>query len=534
MVLHFSDLHLLWDEVEQQAIFDSLVSAVQHVREQGDGPIGLLAFTGDIFDSASVDASFASARFAELHEQIQGALGGTVPSVIVPGNHDRRRNGLFGPHRPELFRALQRRLGSDAWVHGCDTPFLSELVPNDYHHLPLWVVAYDSTYLPRGLVSAGGMLRQEDLLYVAAQIGDREPDWPVLFLLHHHLVPTPLTDLGAVDVARAPAIARFVVQHALPALVAHADREELTMTALGAGTALSTLHTLGRSVLALHGHKHYATARMLDGMSDKHGDVLLVSAGSAGQAQRFRGQNELDVARLWPSFNVILLDGDHVTVDTVSFAWKAEGGRRHSRRALVRARRNGSQWQVEPLHQVMLEDPGPKLLRNHARIELRPSERKAGRFDYVCERVLTKAPEVNVSYIEMVYGLTDALCNSEQLYKPSHLPTRLTLSLAQPTRYEVQGGVFRTLAEAQRTLGVGASPFSQLSLLNRYGSEEACLSVVGLGDSAQSAFGSITDLGTGLERPARLERGERPGEVQVSMVQCPPRTLLRIYWRCER
>src|SRR5262249_28416442 len=161
--------------------------------------------------------------------------------------------------------------------------------------------------------------------YAAAQLADKNPDWPVLFLLHHHLVPTPLTDLGPIAIDHAPKVVQWGLQEVLPRLIAHADREELTMTALGAGTALSTLQTLGRSVLAIHGHKHYATARMLEGMWEGHGDVLLVSAGSAGIAQRWHDQSVLDSARLWPSFNVIALDGNQIAIDTLSFGWKREG-----------------------------------------------------------------------------------------------------------------------------------------------------------------------------------------------------------------
>ena len=72
---------------------------------------------------------------------------------------------------------------------------------------------------------------------------------------------------------------RWSVEHLLPTLIANADREEMTMTALGAGTALSTLHALNRAVLVLHGHKHYATARMLSGMSAESRPFGKVSVG---------------------------------------------------------------------------------------------------------------------------------------------------------------------------------------------------------------------------------------------------------------
>jgi 3',5'-cyclic AMP phosphodiesterase CpdA len=535
IILHLSDLHLLSNPGEQEIIFDELVSALRHVREHAGAPIDLLAITGDVFDSAAVDVDMATARFAELHQDMRGALGGDVPTVIVPGNHDRRRHGLFGPHRSELFVALQKRLAQHAWVHGCNTPFLSELVPHSYHRLPMWIVAFDSTYLTRGLVSAGGMLRQEDLLYAAAQMADQHPDWPVLFLLHHHLVPTPLTDLGPVELESAPAIVRWGVQRLLPDLIAHADREELTMTALGAGTALSTLHTLGRSVLAIHGHKHYATARMLDGMSEAHGDVLLVSAGSAGLAQTWHDQSALGDARLWPSFNTISLEGDQLAIDTWSFAWKREGSEKRARRALVRARRAGSQWRVEPLRQVTLEDTGPRLAENAASFVLWPSDSHPGRWDYRCTRELSQAPGPRLRrYVEAVNGLEDGSFIAEQSAKPVKLPIGIHLELGGRTEYQLLGGVFRTLSEAERTLGGRFSPFAHVALMNRYYSEQASLVVRGLGDAAASAFASSTDLGTGLERPMQLTRGDIPGELELPVACCAPRTLLRVYWRLSR
>jgi hypothetical protein len=78
------------------------------------------------------------------------------------------------------------------------------------------------------------------------------------------------------------------------------------------------------------------------------------------------------------------------------------------------------------------------------------------------------------------------------------------------------------------------TPFGSLALLNRYHSDVAELKVRGLGDAAMDAFASMTDLGTGLERPVPLERGSEPGVLVVRSTACPPRTLLRIYWRLLR
>jgi hypothetical protein len=41
-------------------------------------------------------------------------------------------------------------------------------------------------------------------------------------------------------------------------------------------------------------------------------------------------------------------------------------------------------------------------------------------------------------------------------------------------------------------------------------------------------FGSVTDLPTGLETPARLDATDR--DWRLTLTSCAPRTLLRIYW----
>src|SRR6201999_4085471 len=130
---------------------------------------------------------------------------------------------------------------------------------------------------------------------------------------------TPITDVSHVASVGAPRLARWFVGTALPLLVSNADREELTMTALGAGTALSTLHSLGRAVLLLHGHKHVPTARLLSGMTRTCGDVLLASAGSGGRREALSGLGHPEAARLWPSFNSVELSSAGTRIESVSF-----------------------------------------------------------------------------------------------------------------------------------------------------------------------------------------------------------------------
>jgi hypothetical protein len=533
-IIQLSDLHLLAQPAEQEAIFDELVATLREVAETSRERVGLLAITGDVFDSATLDPVIATDRFKMLHKEMCRALGSDVPTVIVPGNHDRRRNGLFAPHREELFHKLRISLDERVWVHGCRSPFLSELVPQAFHRLPLWIVVYDSTYLPRGLLSAGGALRQEDLLEAAAQIGDIEPDRPVLVLLHHHLVPTPLTDLGPVPLdEKANRILRWGVRQALPTLVANADREELTMTAMGAGTALSTLHTLGRAVLVLHGHKHYATARLLSGITSGQGDVLIASGGSAGLAQPWSHGQRQDAARLWPSFNVIEWDQRSISIDMVSFAWKEHQSSRYARRSLVRAERVGRQWRVQPVDGLE-RDSGPRLEKNCAFYTLEFSRNYDARWDLLCEREVRAGSSSISRYIETVDALDDGRCVLDGQSSGLPLPAHVHLDVDGITRYRVEGAVARTSGAAGVRFRDERSPFASVSFMNRYSASVARLELRGVPARGGNGFASATDLGTGLERPVPLDRRDRPDTAVVEISDCPPRTLLRIYWRMER
>lgn len=197
-IAQLSDLHLLAPESEQTEIMTALVSALER-QARAAGGVELLVITGDVFNTAQRDPRPQVEAFLRLYGELGRALGANVPTIIIPGNHDRRRLGLIGPFRREPFVRLREALGSKAFVHGSSLPFLAQVVPPEFHGVEAWVVAFDSTYLPDGWISAGGTLRQEDILHAAAAIGDENPDWPVLFLLHHHLVPTPLTDVGVVQ-----------------------------------------------------------------------------------------------------------------------------------------------------------------------------------------------------------------------------------------------------------------------------------------------------------------------------------------------
>lgn len=538
LIAHLSDLHLGNHPEDQCAIFDGLVLALEAERRFRGRAFDLLVITGDVFDSATADPQAAAAAFGALHQRILQALGEDAATVIVPGNHDRRRIGFFGPHREGLFKTLGEVMGGRAWVHGCHTtPFLAEALPHAFHNLPMSLLAYDSSYLPRGVMGAGGWVRQEDLLYAASQMAGDDPEWPVVFLLHHHLVPTPITDLHPVRVAfNNPLLERAVrwgLERALPQLIAHADKEELTMTALGAGTAISTLHTLNRPVLVFHGHKHYATARTLKGTWRGQGDVLIVSAGSAGTAQEWTPDGSRDAARLWPSFNVVEL-GDTIEVDTVAFGWKGRSYGQPERRPLVRARRCGAQWIPTPIDSSKRLARNERLELNRAHYQVSPSSNWGPeRWDYRCEREIrvTRGERLG-RYGETIQTEKGARVNvhpdSDSTHEWRELPHELELKLDGTTQFWVDGALHRTLAARRAAEGAQAAPFAWLGLMNRYGSQLAMLSISGLQAWAQLAFASAVELSTGLERPLAVDRED--GRVSVRLQHCPPRTLLRIYW----
>jgi hypothetical protein len=397
---------------------------------------------------------------------------------------------------------------------------LAEIVPHDLHGLPAHVVAYDSTFLPDGLISAGGTLRQEDLLHVHAQLPD--DDLPLLVLIHHHLIPTPVTDVSGLDQTHAPRLARWLVRVAVPALVSHGDREELTMTALGAGTALSTLHAFGRPTLLLHGHKHVPTARLLRGMTSGCGDLLLASAGTAVRRERIHAARDPDAARLWPSFNVVDFGAEAVRIESVSFFPK-RSTRPSIRRLLAHVRREGPKWELVS-GTFRVNDPAPRVRRDEARYVLSPSPENAHRWDVLCERTLELVPGARLRRYAEFVRRSGPEPSSRRVRRPSR---PLELRTDGTTRYTVHEALCRTLGEAARSYGPGAA-FESVTLLCRYGAQRASLALSKEHLPGAIPFASVTDLTTGRERPVRIASTESDWTAVAE--SCPPRSLLRIYW----
>lgn len=522
---HLSDLHFGHDVQRQVAIYDGLVGTLAELARAGR--VDLLVLTGDVFDSSSADSVMID-RFLALYDRLDAALGGQVPALIIPGNHDRREAGVFAPWSGRLFEELQARLHDRPWVRvqGNTTPFLAQRV--SYPFLPADLVAYDSTYLPEGRVSAGGLVRREDLIQLADQLMETPADRPLLFLLHHHLVPTPVTDTTRIDTRGRPPWERLVVNRVLPALVGSGDREELTMTALGAGTALSALHLLGRAVVVLHGHKHYPTARLLKAIERDEGDLLLASAGSCGTATSWSSGEFDEAPRLWPSFNVVDVTERAVTVSAV--AWSPWEKRRNPPKEILHAERAGLRWTLQ--HDHAAPPPfDPVLSLNETVCALSPSQKFFDRYDLEVRREVRALPvAVQQHYWEVVEGPKGAhivdLRTSGLPGDEKECPARLRISADGKASYRVIGGAVASLAEAGKQYGLG-SAFEWVGLLNRTRAVKARL-IADLGDVRTAPFASATDLTTGKERPLALRR--EGARVQVEMDDCPARTLLRVYW----
>jgi 3',5'-cyclic AMP phosphodiesterase CpdA len=531
-LLHLSDLHLGAPPAPaQEAALGLLFRAIG--RElAGDRPRAVV-ITGDVFDTSAVDHEAAARTIRAFFAGLRGAIGPGAPVLVLPGNHDRRRLGVVGPEDLSLFQALARAVGPDVHIFGNQTPFAAELVPEAVHGLPFHVVAYDSTVLPGGLVSAGGIVREEDLLQVAAEIdaleaagGERRP---LLLLLHHHLVPTPVTDLSRIELARLPRSVGFLFEHGLRHVIAHGDREELTMTALGAGTALSMLCSLGRPVLVLHGHKHYPTARLLKGVRRDDGDILIGSAGSSGRVERWRPTDVPREAQVWPSWNRVRFEGRRVTIESVAFSDRKKD-KPVQRRRLVEAEHAGARWELAAVPADTDDRPAP-LRQSESVVTLWPNHADAGAtWDGFVRRTLIWAyPGAERPADDMVEGLPDGVVHVNSGGKSAKLPlpARVRVPASGQIDYRVERNACRTLAEGQRRYGK-LTAHEWVGLLVRHASAEARLVVAGLPATRKRPFGSATSLTSGEERPAPLATTAEG--LSLTVRDCPPLTLLRIYW----
>ena len=106
-LVHLSDLHMTRNGRAQSRLFDKLLEALSAEHQKARPERTTVFITGDVFDSGTDPADLLVEAFSSLHARMLEVLGNAF-TVVLPGNHDRRRFGLLGPHREALFSALHR------------------------------------------------------------------------------------------------------------------------------------------------------------------------------------------------------------------------------------------------------------------------------------------------------------------------------------------------------------------------------------------------------------------------------------------
>ncbi len=540
-LIHLSDVHLGAKSAPGAEFWASLKAAVAHVARNAPGRVGVVV-TGDLIDSptAPTDVIQASVkRFVTLlAEALRQAPDVVAPIVLLPGNHDRRGDGLLAPWTHEAMELIANETAGLATVVAADAlEPLAVRVPVLEELLEMNVVAYDSTHTVPGYVSAGGLIRTEDLLGVP---GLHRSERPTMVLMHHHLVPTPVTDVGVTDTSSQGLIKQLLVGQALPRLITFGNREELFMTALGAGSGLSLLAALQTPALVLHGHKHYPTARLLTATTPHDGDVLLASAGSAGVLEGFNvtGSNDDPTSRparnlhLWPSFNVVVWDGAQLDVTTRFFSPQnqnrdaqnlgLEPARYETRsQPLAYVHLDGVRW--HPREEATWVGPFLKAVElDQARFTLQAAP--GGFWNFECSRLVVGGDDELLS--EPVEAAPGAVTQGLTTLGRRHA---YDFRRGLESAYAVERGVCRTRATMQRLYARDeASPFEWVGLRVRRGAGTARLVVSGLGNGLAQCFASLTDLHTGDIRPLVVRRDG--GVAEVLVTDCPARRLVRLHW----
>jgi hypothetical protein len=178
-----------------------------------------------------------------------------------------------------------------------------------------------------------------------------------------------------------------------------------------------------------------------------------------------------------------------------------------------------------------VRDTTMRVELDEARFSLRPSSTAAELYwDYVCERRVQLFPEAKLrKYVEFVHPgaeLSEVQAAIPALSARSSR-RRIELDSNGVTRYEIANGLRRAASVAVRARGVSPA-FESIGLFSRYGGKTVTLSLSRQHAGELVPFGSETDLATGRERPCQVEAlGD---EWRLLVTDCPPRTLLRMYW----
>jgi hypothetical protein len=230
---------------------------------------------------------------------------------------------------------------------------------------------------------------------------------------------------------------------------------------------------------------------------------------------------------------------DRVRVDVAYFGYRAEAVGHINSRPIVHASRERAHWRVSPVPLDTAEGDFPTTDTNRLVCSLTPNL-ALPRWDCICERRYDgggeSAPE---AFGEAVDAIEDAELtlldeHGNLLSAARNPPTELTLQRGVTTRYRIVGAYCRTVAEAERLFGSRWAPYAWVGLMIRYASKRVRVELHSPGTTAlRGAFASETDLGTGLQRPLKLAPESSDDQIVIEYADCPPRTLIRIYWPLE-
>ncbi len=87
LILHLSDLHLLSGAPEQDGILTSLLTALERERARRGRDVDLVVFSGDLFETGSVDPTSAAAEMSALLRCVDHALGRATPTLLPRRDH---------------------------------------------------------------------------------------------------------------------------------------------------------------------------------------------------------------------------------------------------------------------------------------------------------------------------------------------------------------------------------------------------------------------------------------------------------------
>jgi hypothetical protein len=224
----------------------------------------------------------------------------------------------------------------------------------------------------------------------------------------------------------------------------------------------------------------------------------------------------------------------------VSFGYRGEAAGVVHARPLVSAERDGPRWRVTPVRLDTSQAYSPAIEQNELICHLAPNE-TAPRWDCYCERRYTGQLDVAPDrFGDAVDALEDSQLSEvdergNAFGAALRPPTQLTLERGRTTRYRIVGAYCRTVAEAERMFGLRWAPYAWQGLMNRYASAEVRLEIrTATPHALRGAFASETDLGTGLQRPLALAPESSDDSIVIHYRDCPPRTLLRVYWPLEQ